>query len=433
MSFRRALPLSLAAGSLGLAGCIFSSDREGFSIEIGANAWNLRHHASEERTFALDLAEGDVLVMAEIQGDVTVRAASGHTPELVALLEADGRTTEEADEALRRTEVRIERHGNEVHVRVVQPVQKIELDQGVTLHLSPQSDLSATVPPGIEVRVGSTSGDIDLTGPLGSTQAETAYGNVSVTRVKGNLLARSGSGDVEIHSTQEGDVTAETNFGDVSLESVRGGRVLVISSSGDLDLRDVIGASIEARSSYGGIDLAAISGNVSADTASGDVELEDARDGVHELHSGFGRIQVERASGTLHATSESGDIAFEECRGEVTATSGFGSVEIQGVLSRVLAESGSGDVTINAYGGSAPASDWRIVSRFGSVELSLPNGFGCDIDARTDFGEVECDLPLFDRVVEEDGAILSGRLGDGGPRVELHTSSGDVDIQRQDS
>ena len=37
-----------------------------------------------------------------------------------------------------------------------------------------------------------------------------------------------------------------------------------------------------------------------------------------------------------------------------------------------------------------------------------------------------------DRVVEEGGAILSGRLGDGGPRVELHTSSGDVEIGRDD-
>ncbi len=420
----RLLPL---AAPLALAACSISSDHQGFSIEIGTGALGARHHATETRKLELDLAAGDLLVIEGILGDATVRASEG-PQELVCVLSADGRTEEEAEQALRNVEVRTQRDGSTLAVVVQSPARELE-EGGMRFFSQPRSDLTLAVPGGIKVRIGSSAGDIEVEGPLGPVQASTSFGEVALSRIEGDAGARTESGSIEIRQAAGGAVTAETSFGDVTLEAIRGGKVVAESRSGDLVLRDVRGTSVEARSSFGGIRLAAVEGDITAQTDSGDVELEGALAGTHHLHSGFGSIDVVRAQGTLEASSDSGDVAIRDSAGAISAQSGFGDVTIEGVLVALAAESSSGDVDVQARAGSAAESDWRISSRFGSVSLSVPPAFACTLAAATDFGQVSTD---FDLVLAERGAGASARgtLAAGGPTVDLHTSSGDVAVRR---
>ena len=340
---------------------------------------------------------------------------------------------EEAEKALADVEIEVVRKGHEVYVEIKTEAQKIELEDGVTVHLSPQSDLEAIVPHGIEIRVQSASGNVDVTGPLGPVSAVTSYGDVTVARVTGSAVARSGSGDVELRHIEDGDVTATTNFGDVTLEFIRADAVEAESSSGDLELRDVQAKSIEARSSFGAIELGAIQGDVLAETSSGDIELDGALEGTHRLHSDFGRVEIDRAKGTIRASSDSGDVDVDDSAGDVEATSGFGRVRVDGILSRVIAKSDSGDVDVTAHSGSRMSDDWLVASRFGSLEIAIPEGISCVIAARTDFGQIETSFGLEDdREREGSEDAVQGVLGKGGHKIEIYTSSGDVEIKRSE-
>jgi DUF4097 and DUF4098 domain-containing protein YvlB len=421
--------LRLAPALLCASACSISSDHDGFSIEIGTGILGARHHATETRRLELDLAAGDLLSIEGLQGDVTVKASDEEPQGLVCVLGADGRSREEAEQALRDVVIDTRREGRTLAFVLEAPPREAESGRFPS---QPRSDLTVTVPNGIEVRIASASGDIDVAGPLGPIHAETHFGGVTLARIEGDGSAQTDSGSIEIRAAEGGHLTAETSFGDVTLESIRSEEaVRAESRSGDLALRDVRARTIEAHSSFGSIRLEAVEGDVTAKTDSGDVELDGALRGMHQLHSGFGDVEVVRAQGKIDVSSNSGDVTVRDCAGGVKAESGFGTVQIEGVLTTLSAESSSGDIAVEVRHGSAAESDWRIVSRFGSVSLCVPEAFACDVDASTDFGDVEADFELT-RARRSDGASASCRLGSGGPHVELHTSSGDVSLRRTD-
>ena len=417
----------VAISSLGTS-CVVSSDGGGFSIEIGSSTWDTHHRASEERRLELDLRQGDVLIVEDIHGDVTLRAQDGPS-ELQAELIATGETKEQAEEALTQIDLRVERSDQRVTVIVDSEPLEIQMDNGARLRLTPTCNLTLAVPPGIGVRVESASGQVDLVGPLGETHAETGFGDVSVSHVQGAVTATSDSGDLDIRDIQGGAVTAETSFGDVTLEKVVGTTVQATSSSGDLELHSVQGARIVARSSFGSIELEAVGGDVEAETASGDVELEGAKEGTHSLHSGFGRVTVEQATGTLQASSDSGDVVIEDIRGSVQASSEFGSVTVEGILSQLAAEAGSGDVAVVAQAGSRVAGGWSVTSSFGEIRVRLPEGIACKLEASTDFGEIDRDGKIGGSIQSEGGGqVLRATLGQGGNPLRIYTSSGDIEL-----
>jgi DUF4097 and DUF4098 domain-containing protein YvlB len=420
---QRATPLCLALLS---GACSFSSDREGFKLEIGPGAIGLSAHTSQTSRIEspLELVSGDELVIGALQGDLLLRTSSEEAPKLVGVLTAEGPPDSDVGAVLGAARIRMRRNGRALEVDVGR-------DDALAALVSLRSDLDLCVPPGVAVRVESTAGEIHLTGPLQGVEAHTQYGAITIESVQGDCRAHTNSGSIALVSVGGGSgrVSAETNYGDVALRAVRAQSVEALSSSGDLSLTDVVSPVITARSSFGSIVLGSIEGDVSAETSSGRVEVRGALRGKHRLHSGYGDVAVERAQGTLEASSNSGAVQVRDCAGTVLARSGFGDVEIEGVLFGVTAESNSGAVSVKARSGSAPESDWQISSRFGDLLLHLPWEFPCSLDARTDFGAVDADFPLERR---SDGAAGGawGDVGGGGKRIELHTSSGAIELRR---
>jgi len=115
--------------------------------------------------------------------------------------------------------------------------------------------------------------------------------------------------------------------------------------------------------------------------------------------------------------SVNGSIRAEDLDSDVIAHTVNGAIDIS-TNGRAEAETVNG--SIEADMGRA---DWDHDVGFetvnGSISLTLPEDVNADVRARTVNGRIRTDLPLTVREVGR--RRLDGRLGDGGPELELET------------
>ncbi len=195
------------------------------------------------------------------------------------------------------------------------------------------------------------------------------------------------------------------------------------SGSGDVTVDGVAGP-LEANSGSGSLKVSHIGSEVHARTGSGDVQVADVH-GSARLSSGSGSINATGIGGGLIASSGSGDISLAQtAAGDVEIQTGSGSVNVKGANGAVKAQSGSGGISVEG----TPAGDWRLHTGSGDVEVKLPAQAGFNLVARTGSGSIDSN-----REIAVQGKIspreLTGKVGNGGPTVELATSSGSIQIR----
>lgn len=386
------LLVSLASASA--AACVIEVSDSGLRFDgFDFGGVSVNEKAQRTETHALALAPGETLTLDTSYGDIEVAAAGEGAPELRATLHASGRTVAEAEAVLARYQVVLERGPNGPSARLVGEPLRVH-EGGTRLVLAAHVDYSATVPTGTPLCATTESGDIRTSGELGRCHLDTEYGAIALDAARGDVSARSGSGDV-------------------SAERVEGGRIELASEYGDVRLR------------------AARAERLSCKTGSGDVALEDAEAGTLELSTDYGNVHAKKTAGELCAHSGSGDVRLHGVRGAITADSDYGTVEVEGELTGLSATSGSGDVRVRAEGKSRTDAGWKLASDYGSVLLRAPEGFGCVLDAKTDYGSVECDFPITIEAGKKKGeGKLKGTVGSGGGTVKLSSGSGDVALKK---
>jgi DUF4097 and DUF4098 domain-containing protein YvlB len=161
--------------------------------------------------------------------------------------------------------------------------------------------------------------------------------------------------------------------------------------------------------------------NLELESGSGDMRLRDISGEVH-AQTGSGDLEGRAIAGTIRAEAGSGDVRLEESGdGEVRVHTGSGNIEVKGAKGSLYVEAGSGDVTITGN----VASHWSVRTGSGDVRLDLPHEAAFDLDASTSSGDVTVDHP---GALEREHHTVKGKVGSGGPPLEVHTGSGDVHI-----
>ena len=198
------------------------------------------------------------------------------------------------------------------------------------------------------------------------------------------LTATTGSGDQNINGVQLA-VSAKTGSGNITLDSI-GADAHVSSGSGDLKVNGVKGA-LNATTGSGNIRGGGIGGEVSATTGSGEVDLQQTGSG------------------------------------NVKAGTGSGNVKLRGVKGGLRAETGSGNIQVDGE----PTGDWHANAGSGNIDLRVPASTSFNIDARTLSGTLRVNRP-----VTMQGNLgnkhVQGKVGNGGVLVDLHTGSGDIQV-----
>jgi hypothetical protein len=293
-------------------------------------------------------------------------------------------------------------------------------------------------------RTLTVTGPVDLDVQTGSGEITVHVGDSAKVEVHGRIHANHGlfGGDVEQHIheieanppiEQAGNTIRVGHIANrdwknnisISYELVVPAQTKLHSESGSGDqIVDGINGPADANSGSGSVRLSNIGADTHAHTGSGDIEL-NAIHGAARATAGSGGIRAIGIAGGLTASSGSGSVKLEQtAAGDVEIGTGSGDVEIKGAKGAVKVQTGSGSITAQGD----PAGDWRLHTGSGDVSVELPQQAAFNLVARTSSGSIDSS-----REIAVQGKLspreLQGKVGGGGPTVELSTSSGSIQIR----
>lgn len=134
------------------------------------------------------------------------------------------------------------------------------------------------------------------------------------------------------------------------------------------------------------------------------------------------------AGARIRVATVNGTVAVAGLTGSITASTTNGAIEISGAAGAVEASTVNGGITAR-YRTLDPDSANRFSTTNGSITVSVPEGVGGRLGARTVNGGVHNDLPL--ESTDRTGRNrLEGRLGKGRGSLELNTVNGAIRLRR---
>ena len=154
-------------------------------------------------------------------------------------------------------------------------------------------------------------------------------------------------------------------------------------------------------------------------SGSGDIEV-DHLGRFLKAHTGSGSVRAHGIAGTSDLETGSGDIDLEQsAAGEVRTSTGSGSIRVHGFNGAFAAKTGSGDIEAD---GTLTGSS-RLTTGSGSIRLHIGRDAHYNIDASTGSGSLR-----IAGIKQPEHHHVSEPVNGGGPTLEAHTGSGDIEI-----
>jgi hypothetical protein len=289
----------------------------------------------------------------------------------------------------------------------------------------------------VDLEVVSGSGDITVhTGGSGSVHVSAKiHGNNN-----GSWLFGSGNVEERIHRIEQNPAIVQQG------NSIRIGkfedRELTKNISIDYDVTVPAQTKLTSQTGSGDQTINGLLLPMTAKTGSGNVTVEHVSADTR-ISSGSGDLKISSVKGVLYADTGSGNIRAEDVAGDVFANAGSGNVEIsQSAGGSVKAETGSGNIKLRGLKGGLrasagsgdihaegePTADWRLGAGSGNITLKVPTQASFNIDARTSSGTLKVNHP-----VTMQGSLghnhIQGKVGNGGVLLDVHTGSGDIEVE----
>lgn len=291
-------------------------------------------------------------------------------------------------------------------------------------------DRSLDVSGPIRLELANISGDVSIAGSADGKVH--VHGNVRVSgfgfgspQERLNSILASPPVELKGDTLRVGRETSRLRGASISydVEVPRQTEVSVSSVSGSESIRDVAGP-VRAESVSGSARAQNINHEVRLSSTSGAVEADNCGDDVRAT-SVSGSATVSNAKGDVVAHSVSGQLQVTNPGGRVEAGSSSGSIDVRGANSDVKARASAGRLTVQ--GNPSGNSYWELRTVSGSVQIAVPSGANFHFSAGAVSGQIRAQIPI---VIEEQGKhSLRAHIGDGGGRVEIHTVSGDIEVQ----
>lgn len=226
---------------------------------------------------------------------------------------------------------------------------------------------------------------------------------IHIGRINDRELQRNVSIDYDLTVPAQTKVDSQTGSGNQNIAGINLA-VNTHTGSGNITL-DNIGAEVRARSGSGDLRINSVKGALDAEAGSGNIRAQKVAGGI-SVNTGSGTIEVEQIAS-----------------GNVRAEAGSGNVRLHGIQGGLKAETGSGDISVDGN----PTGDWRVGAGSGNIDLKVPTSASFNIDARTSSGSLRVNRQVTMEGISSRNHV-QGKVGSGGTLVDLHTGSGNIEI-----
>jgi hypothetical protein len=173
-------------------------------------------------------------------------------------------------------------------------------------------------------------------------------------------------------------------------------------------------------------------------TSNGPIRVRDigSSDGhlqTLNLRTSNGLIRAENVTGVIDAQTSNGWVDLDEINGGATVRTSNGLVTIRlnhftDSPLRVTTSNGAVDLTVR----NQPQDSIRAETSNGSITLHLPADSGARLRADTSNSAISSDFDVLERFEDHDHGRwnnhVDGKLGSGGPEIELTTRNGHISI-----
>jgi DUF4097 and DUF4098 domain-containing protein YvlB len=263
----------------------------------------------------------------------------------------------------------------------------------------------------------------------------------------------SGGSSTQLRVREDG--TFGDNGDDHGRDRKKEGRsVTIASSGGGLDARANLrvavpsGRQVSIYLAVGEVSITNVNGNLHIDAASAPVTASNTR-GELEIDVGSGPVQVTQSRGELSVDTGSGGVTVSDVRGEtISIETGSGDVSATNLNSSQLSiDTGSGNIQVTALtapqvsletGSGSVTADlsgeiWNVNVETGSgdVTLKVPPTLAAEVDIETSSGDIETDFEV--AVTRHARDHMTGRIGDGGGKIDIETGSGGIKLVKRGS
>jgi DUF4097 and DUF4098 domain-containing protein YvlB len=246
-------------------------------------------------------------------------------------------------------------------------------------------NLTITVPATAHVSVNAARGDVTASGLNAGIDINAGHGDARLSAINGPVVAHFDHNRHDFSAHQvNGDVTADGNTNDVTLSEIRGRVTLNGEIFGDVHIENVSGG-VKIHTSVTDLDIAALPGDMTLDSDN---------------------LRVNEATGAVQLNTHAKDIDLNQIYGDTTVQDRDGTIAIE------------------------PAGAYAIDARNnkGDIEITLPPNAAGNVNGRTHNGEVVTDFAL--SVTGDQDKVVAGRIGAGGPRIDLSTEDGDLHLKK---
>jgi DUF4097 and DUF4098 domain-containing protein YvlB len=332
---------------------------------------------------------------------------------------------------------------------------------GLPEHDNDLQALSSAIPANAAIEIQNPRGDISVTAADASTievQAhEVAFANSDTEAKKvfdaeaphltvsgSSVLVKSDSSssgrlNLTVTVPKTAHVTINSGKGDVTVAGLGAG--VHVNARGDVHLNGITG-SVEAHLSNGHHDFSAhdLQGDLLTDGDTNDLTLSEIKGKVTQSGEILGDVHMESVSGPIHMHTSVTDLQVTELPGDLTLNSD--DLRVTEAKGQVRVETHSKDVDLSQIYGDTyvsdrdgriavePAGNYSVEAKNGKgdVEVTLPPNASASVDGHARNGDIVTDFGLM--VSGEENKTVTGRIGSGGPKIDLTADNGDLRISK---
>ena len=147
---------------------------------------------------------------------------------------------------------------------------------------------------------------------------------------------------------------------------------------------------------------------------------------IEYVKTSNGAILISGVKGNISATTSNGDIDIEDIEGYISATTSNGRIEIKDTTGIKDLKSSNGRIYAEVFDFK---DDISISTSNGGIDVYINSLLNADIEMTTSNGQISI-IGITLNITNSEDKHIVGKLGDGGNKIEIHTSNGNIYLRK---